>query len=557
MLRQVSLRSITSVVSIGLLDLVAHAEASDSSAKGLVGPRTTFVQNVTQPQGSSGFYVVYDHQTRTPLYTVEKLTKESVAGENGDKVAKRPPFFAEQTVDELFRVHPKDYTDSKYDRGHLTPAADFQHLPDAYYATFSMSNIAPQAPVLNKNFWAKFENWIRVYLLGSNNSSNVSTPQNSTSGATTKNTDTQSSLNNNTLLLQKAIFDEVLIITGPVYAPVFFNNTWVYLHKTVGYFPNLIKVPSHFYKVIVGKRNIATSGGTSSNVVGVFLVPNNNSVSKDEPIFNYLVRLDQLESILGYRILPTLLSPTPPPHTKSPAPYTTHHAHLDAFVPPHRDLSILLNAQTSLAGAGGVGRVTLCDIQKQLKGNQADIARLIDRCMIFESLVATLNTQQNTAASFSAARQQSVRSLLAFFQEVQRQHDKLQEKTVVAIAHSLTHRSSISADIARLNTRLCELAGELGIALQIDETQQRREDLADLKAVLDAALEEITLEVQAQVSVAAGFQRIVEEFFAARGRALTPQELLDAQQFAKKAERRVEARHAEIVAGRRRLELQV
>eukprot|EP01031_Cornospumella_fuschlensis_P025389 gene25389-30657_t len=351
MLRQVSLRSIASIVSVGLLDRVAYSEASDSSAKGLVGPRTTFVQNVTQPQGSSGFYIVYDHQTRTPLYTVEKLTKESVAGENGEKVAKRPPFFAEQTVDELFRVHPKDYTDSKYDRGHLTPAADFQHHPDAYYATFSMANIAPQAPVLNKNFWAKFENWIRVYLLGANTSSST-TPQDSTSSATMKNADTQSSSNNNSLLLRKAIFDEVLIITGPVYAPVFFNNTWVYLHKTVGYFPNLIKVPSHFYKVVVGKRNSTTSGGgTSSNVVGVFLVPNNNNVSKDEPVFNYLVRLDQLESILGYRILPTLLSPMPTPHTKSPTPYTTHHAHLDAFVPAHRDLSILLNAQTSLAVA--------------------------------------------------------------------------------------------------------------------------------------------------------------------------------------------------------------
>eukprot|EP01031_Cornospumella_fuschlensis_P030325 gene30325-36645_t len=139
---------------------------------------------------------------------------------------------------------------------------------------------------------------------------------------------------------------------------------------------------------------------------------------------------------------------------------------------------------------------TLHDIQHQMAGNQADIARLIDRCMIFESLIATLKTQQNTAASVPAARQQSVRRLLAFFQEVKRQHDKLQEKTVVAFAHRLTHRSSISAEIARLNTRLSELAGELGIALQIDEAQQRREDLADLKAVLDAALEEITLEVQ-------------------------------------------------------------
>eukprot|EP01031_Cornospumella_fuschlensis_P042823 gene42822-52325_t len=123
---------------------------------------------------------------------------------------------------------------------------------------------------------------------------------------------------------------------------------------------------------------------------------------------------------------------------------------------------------------------TLCDIQKQMVGNQADIARLIDRCMTFESLIAT------PQSNFPVARQQSVCSLLAFFQEVKRQYDKLQEKTVVAVAHRLTHRISSSAEIARLNTRLSALAGELDIALQIDEAQQRREDLADLKAVLDA-----------------------------------------------------------------------
>eukprot|EP01031_Cornospumella_fuschlensis_P025388 gene25388-30656_t len=201
---------------------------------------------------------------------------------------------------------------------------------------------------------------------------------------------------------------------------------------------------------------------------------------------------------------------------------------------------------------------SLHDFQKPIAGNQADIARLIDRCVIFESLIATLKTQQNAAASVPSARQQSVRSLLAFFQEVKRQHDKLQEKTLVAFAHRLTHRSSISTEIALLNARLSELAGELDIALQIDEVQQRREDLADLKAVLlDAALDEITLESHAQGSVATGFQQIVQDFFAARGRALTPQERLDAQQFAKEAEQRLEKRHTEIVAGLRRLELRV
>ncbi|RYY82118.1 hypothetical protein EON63_13995, partial [archaeon] len=60
--------------------------------------------------------------------------------------------------------------------------------------------------------------------------------------------------------------------------PVFINNEWVYIHKTLGYFPNLVRVPSHFYKVIVGRKK---GGGGMANVVGAFMVPNNNHVPKD------------------------------------------------------------------------------------------------------------------------------------------------------------------------------------------------------------------------------------------------------------------------------------
>ncbi|RYY82117.1 hypothetical protein EON63_13990 [archaeon] len=112
-----------------------------------------------------------------------------------------------------------------------------------------------------------------------------------------------------------------------------------------------------------------------------------------EPIHNYLVRLDQLESILGYRLLPAILSPShtiPNPNTpnnsstKAITPYTPHtqsqtpsptpshtsssytspyHTHLDSFVPSHRDLTILLNAQTSMVyGDGNKGGVSMKDV---------------------------------------------------------------------------------------------------------------------------------------------------------------------------------------------------
>jgi hypothetical protein len=92
--------------------------------------------------------------------------------------------------------------------------------------------------VLNQGFWSRFESWIRNFLL-------------------------------------QTIFDEVVVITGPVFAPIFIDNKWVFVHRTVGTFPNLVQVPSHFFKVIIGRKN-----GSPSSVVAAFLVPNNESVDK-------------------------------------------------------------------------------------------------------------------------------------------------------------------------------------------------------------------------------------------------------------------------------------
>lgn len=44
---------------------------------------------------------------------------------------------------------------------------------------------------------------------------------------------------------------EMIIITGPVYAPVYVNGEWVFINRTIGTFPKLVHVPTHFYKLVV------------------------------------------------------------------------------------------------------------------------------------------------------------------------------------------------------------------------------------------------------------------------------------------------------------------
>ena len=269
---------------------------------------------------------------------------------------KRRPFYIEHNGVPFtpFQVRPQDYklqcnqgrpskdgvgqspdsTSVKelyYDRGHMIPAADFKHDRALLDGTFSMANICPQASKLNKGFWAKFEAWVRV-------------------------------------LAESGEHDELLVFTGPLYAPVCVQSSrsrksssslpppsylktydattnrssmittpgtgdstanghgsssgggdvsfdindgcmqWAYLVRTIGAFPRLVQVPTHFFKLVVGithdadcgtadsamkRSDINNSNNNSNNshnaaralkrapqiAVGLFVVPNTNNVS--------------------------------------------------------------------------------------------------------------------------------------------------------------------------------------------------------------------------------------------------------------------------------------
>lgn len=61
---------------------------------------------------------------------------------------------------------PSDYTRTGYDRGHMCPAADRSYSRHAMMATFSMANIAPQAPAMNRGAWKRIEDATRRYAKG-------------------------------------------------------------------------------------------------------------------------------------------------------------------------------------------------------------------------------------------------------------------------------------------------------------------------------------------------------------------------------------------------------
>jgi DNA/RNA endonuclease G (NUC1) len=60
-----------------------------------------------------------------------------------------------------YQVRPSDYTNSGYDRGHMTPSADRTATQADNCATFLMTNVVPQAPANNQGLWAQLEDYSR------------------------------------------------------------------------------------------------------------------------------------------------------------------------------------------------------------------------------------------------------------------------------------------------------------------------------------------------------------------------------------------------------------
>jgi len=131
-----------------------------------------------------------------------------------------------------------DYRGSGYDRGHLTPIANFRFEYDAMIETNFYANICPQTPSFNRGIWRRLENQVRRWVLE---------------------------------------YDTLFIVSGPLLNE---NN------KTIG---NDLIVPEMYYKVIVFVKD-----GEYKSIA--FLIPNKKS---DIDIFKYQVTIDYIETLTG------------------------------------------------------------------------------------------------------------------------------------------------------------------------------------------------------------------------------------------------------------------
>jgi endonuclease G len=104
------------------------------------------------------FSIFHSGLTRTPLWTAQHLTVDSVTVADG--VDREDVFHSEQMLASANRSELEDFRRSGYDRGHMAPAADMASVK-AQDESFSLANMVPQLPELNRGLWSKVESTTR------------------------------------------------------------------------------------------------------------------------------------------------------------------------------------------------------------------------------------------------------------------------------------------------------------------------------------------------------------------------------------------------------------
>lgn len=221
------------------LSLRLSAGANNPSAQNLSGIENlntvlTPHQN-TQIKNYAGYTVGFNEENHTPDWVAWELLGSETEG----ITSRSNKFWTDAELNGC--ADPRDYTSSGYDRGHMSPAAEHKWSDQAMHDSFSMANICPQFPALNRGVWQTLEKLERHWAKRDS---------------------------------------AILIAAGPIYTET--DKT------TIG--RSRVRVPSAFYKAV-----FAPYGDKPKAIAFVF--PNVHVAAN---IKDFAMSVDQLEEITGY-----------------------------------------------------------------------------------------------------------------------------------------------------------------------------------------------------------------------------------------------------------------
>lgn len=191
----------------------------------------------------SAWIAAYSSKYLQPYWTTHLLRKDMFFGNQTQYQG-----FCNDTLRRGPAADSADYAGSGYDRGQLVPAGDLRWNKDALASAFLYSNVAPQAPDLNRNTWYKLEARTREWTMR---------------------------------------YDELVVVSGPV-----LNQQFASTQKG----SYRVAVPRYYYKIIADLQ-------PPDYHAIAFLVPN-----KKVPftLSNYVTSIDQLETLTGIDFFPAL-----------------------------------------------------------------------------------------------------------------------------------------------------------------------------------------------------------------------------------------------------------
>ncbi|MBJ6799729.1 DNA/RNA non-specific endonuclease [Geomonas propionica] len=107
---------------------------------------------------NSGYGALHSGITKTPLYSAEHLTQERLV--QGKGLRRQSEFHPDDRLPSSDRAELRDYARSGYDRGHVAPSGDMFDLT-SQEESFSLANMIPQEPSVNRGVWERIESGVR------------------------------------------------------------------------------------------------------------------------------------------------------------------------------------------------------------------------------------------------------------------------------------------------------------------------------------------------------------------------------------------------------------